>query len=168
MLILLYLYVVPFIVHGPLSYQFAHMLPACDKYWWSALLFINNLYPWDMGAQCVGWVWYLANDFQFYLLTPFILLIMYRSKIAGFVVNMSLVVGSIAAGMIVTYHYNLLQPTMNNPDQGTVYYEKPWCRMAAYMVGVLLAQLYYDRKLALKGDVSAQRTLGNGCFHCYK
>ncbi len=50
----------------------------------------------------------------------------------------------------------------------TDYYEKPWCRIASYMVGVLLAQLYYDRKLAIKGDERAQRTFGNCCFGMYK
>lgn len=40
--------------------------------------------------------------------------------------------------------------------------------MASYMVGVLLAQLYYDRKLALKGDHRGKNTLGNCCFSMYK
>ena len=40
--------------------------------------------------------------------------------------------------------------------------------MAAYMVGVLLAQLYYDRKLALKGVRKAENTIGNCCFKLYR
>ena len=92
-----------------------------------------------MNDQCVGWVWYLANDFQFFLLTPFILLIMYFNKIIGFVVNLMIICLSIMAGMLVTWKYNLLLPSTNNDDFGTNYYEKPWCRMASYMVGVLLA-----------------------------
>ena len=139
LLILLFQYVLPFVVHGPLAFGFNSILPACEKYWWSALLFINNLYPWKMNDQCVGWVWYLANDFQFFLLTPFILLIMYFNKIIGFVVNLMIICLSIMAGMLVTWKYNLLLPSTNNDDFGTNYYEKPWCRMASYMVGVLLA-----------------------------
>ena len=56
-----------------------------------------------MNNECVGWTWYLANDFQFFLFAPFILMIMHRSKLAGFIVNMSLIVLSIISGMIVTY-----------------------------------------------------------------
>lgn len=40
--------------------------------------------------------------------------------------------------------------------------------MASYMVGVLLAQLYYDRKLALKGDNRGINTIGNCCFKLYR
>lgn len=40
--------------------------------------------------------------------------------------------------------------------------------MASYMVGVLLAQLYYDRKLAKKGDESAVNTYGNKLFILYQ
>ena len=121
-----------------------------------------------MDDQCVGWVWYLANDFQFFLLTPFILLIMYFNKLIGFIVNVMIISLSIMAGMLVTWKYNFLQPALNNPDFMNLYYEKPWCRMASYMVGVLLAQLYYDRKLAVKGDRRGKGTLGNACFSCYK
>ena len=77
-------------------------------------------------------------------------MIMHRSKLAGFLVNMSLIILSIFSGMIITYVYDFKLPSSG--DFSTIYYEKPYNRMASYMVGVLLAQLYYDRKLAKKGD----------------
>ena len=40
--------------------------------------------------------------------------------------------------------------------------------MASYMVGVLLAQLYYDRKLVKNGDSSAVSTYGNRIFALYE
>ena len=40
--------------------------------------------------------------------------------------------------------------------------------MASYMVGVLLAQLYYDRKLAKSGDENAINTYGNRVFALYE
>ena len=109
--ILLFQYVMPFIVHGPMSFGFAQILPNCEKYWWSALLFINNLYPWKMNDQCIGWVWYLANDFQFFLLTPFILLIMYFNKLIGFVVNVMIILLSIMASMLVTWKFDFVMPS---------------------------------------------------------
>ena len=39
--------------------------------------------------------------------------------------------------------------------------------MASYMVGVLLAQFYYDRKLAKKGDYNAFNSFGNKIFMLY-
>jgi len=37
----------------------------CEKYWWSNILYINNFWPTDFNAECIAWVWYLANDMQF-------------------------------------------------------------------------------------------------------
>ena len=48
LLILLFQYVVYFVVHGPLAVSFTVLLPNCEKYWWTDLLFINNLYPGEM------------------------------------------------------------------------------------------------------------------------
>ena len=111
LLILLFLYVVPFIVHGPVAFGYNGLLEACEKYWWTDLLFINNLWPWEMGKQCVGWVWYLANDFQFFLLTPFILLIMYFNKLIGFIVNVMIILLSVMAAMLVTWKFDFIMPS---------------------------------------------------------
>jgi len=40
----------------------------CREYWWTNLLFINNLYPSELSDECVGQSWYLANDMQFFIL----------------------------------------------------------------------------------------------------
>ena len=42
---------------------------------WQNALYINNLYDFD--KQCIGWSWYLANDMQFYWLTPPLLVLFY-------------------------------------------------------------------------------------------
>ena len=44
----------------------------CKKYWWTNLLFIQNIYPWRLLDECVGWTWYLAIDMQLFLVTPFV------------------------------------------------------------------------------------------------
>ena len=31
-----------------------------------------------VGHQCAGWGWYLSNDFQFYLVTPFVVFLLYK------------------------------------------------------------------------------------------
>ena len=126
------------------------VIESCRRYWWSNLIFLNNFIPWKMNDQCVGWTWYLANDFQFFLITPFILMIMHRSKMWGFIVNISLILLSGLSGILITYYNNFKAPSLQQ-EFSDKYYEKPYNRMASYMVGVLLAQLYYDRKLAKKG-----------------
>ncbi|XP_022247209.1 O-acyltransferase like protein-like [Limulus polyphemus] len=43
----------------------------CSKYWWRNLLYINNM--WNATEMCMGWTWYLANDMQFYIISPLFL-----------------------------------------------------------------------------------------------
>ena len=38
----------------------------------------NLLMPKDKGG-CFGWGWYMSNDFQFFLITPFLLLLYIRN-----------------------------------------------------------------------------------------
>jgi hypothetical protein len=45
----------------------------CHNSWWYNILFINNFQP--LKEQCMAWTWYLANDMQYFILAPFLLLI---------------------------------------------------------------------------------------------
>ena len=49
----------------------------CEQYWWTVVLFVNNLVPYDSPAACYGVTWYLGNDMQFSLACP-LLLALYR------------------------------------------------------------------------------------------
>lgn len=44
----------------------------CGSYWWSSLIFISNIVPWN-DIPCMSWFWYLANDFEFFLISPIII-----------------------------------------------------------------------------------------------
>lgn len=55
-----------FTLTGPFSDDPA---PACKKYWWTVLLYIHNAHKIN---QCLNYSWYLAADFQLFILTPFI------------------------------------------------------------------------------------------------
>jgi peptidoglycan/LPS O-acetylase OafA/YrhL len=44
---------------------------ACEKYWWSALLHVQNyVNPLD---QCLPFSWYLGADFQLFVISPFLI-----------------------------------------------------------------------------------------------
>ena len=47
----------------------------CKKYWWSSLLFISNLVPYSGNDICMSWFWYLANDFEFFLISPILIFV---------------------------------------------------------------------------------------------
>lgn len=56
-----------FTLTGPFISDFS---PACKKYWWSALLHIQNYV--NVNDQCLNYSWYLGADFQLFIITPFI------------------------------------------------------------------------------------------------
>ena len=56
---------------GPLFYQY-HDNTQCQKFWFWHVVFLNNLVPWSEHDTCLPWTWYIANDFQFFLLLPFL------------------------------------------------------------------------------------------------
>ena len=61
---LIALYIIPYLLEGPLTYNYKSLIVTnCNDYWWSNFLFINNFVPWGMLDECIPWVWYLANDF---------------------------------------------------------------------------------------------------------
>lgn len=64
-----YAYVLPLAGWGPLwvGMQNSADLEYCRRYWWTNLLYVNNVAGEDgrTGTSgCMGWTWYLANDMQ--------------------------------------------------------------------------------------------------------
>ncbi|XP_022102682.1 nose resistant to fluoxetine protein 6-like [Acanthaster planci] len=92
---------------------------ACRKYWWTNLLYINNLYPFpgDIEFQCHSWAWYLANDMQFFIISPIIIYLLYNAYNNNTVV----VYGSATVDII---------------------YGKPYCRIPAYLVGMVFGYIF--------------------------
>ncbi|CAK8686761.1 unnamed protein product [Clavelina lepadiformis] len=158
---------------GPMWPALGHSLQAqCDKYWWTNLLYINNLYPaGSLDGECYGWGWYLANDTQFYILAPIFLLVLYKFPGLGVALLSIVLTASItitgvfssitqqqpqpvAIGVFAKIFTSLSLPTLNqtsevmqadlvgaDPPQYSPYmsdiYTKPWCRIGAYIVGMI-------------------------------
>ena len=122
---------------------------ACNKYWWTNLLYINNFHPWELNNSCMGWSWYLANDMQFYVLAPLILIPLYYIFPAGLVVSGAfLAVVFVANGAIAgtqQFSANMLLPAPHNANQFDDIYTKPYCRAAPYIVGLVLGFMLYKK-----------------------
>lgn len=76
MVMFFYFYVFPLTGHGPLWYNVYERFSFCSKYWWTHLLYINNIYPARMDEECMPWAWYLAADYQFYLIAPIFIILL--------------------------------------------------------------------------------------------
>lgn len=59
-------------------------LPNCHKHWWSTLLHISTYT--NIDELCLNWTWYLAADFQLFVISPILVLPAWRWRWRFFVV----------------------------------------------------------------------------------
>ncbi|XP_072178868.1 nose resistant to fluoxetine protein 6-like [Diadema setosum] len=149
----------PHFAQGPrIDAQHELVRTACRETWWAHFLYINNLYPWpgELIDTCMGWSWYLANDMQFYIISPFILLMLYRNGKTGLALLTSLLVASLACNVGLNWYYGYnfnpygTQPlynnnTANNPAADNIY-GKPYTRIVTYILGMFLGFVIYNLK----------------------
>ena len=69
-----------FMSFGPI-FNVSHDSENCREYGWRNILYINNFFE---RGDCLGQTWYLANDMQFYILSPIIFLSIWHAKNFGF------------------------------------------------------------------------------------
>ena len=146
----------PHVGTGPLWY--VRDVGLCEKYWWTNILYINNFYPTTFSEQCYGVTWYLANDMQFFIISPIFLLLLYHfwkigfATIAGTMLASIVVIGSLVG--IKNPDANLLKGTLVYGDESHLalsnfafsnIYEKPYCRINAYLVGIVLGFIFYKK-----------------------
>ncbi|XP_033626269.1 nose resistant to fluoxetine protein 6-like [Asterias rubens] len=146
--ILIYMYIPQFFGEGPI-WQVGTQRPFCPKYWWSSLLYISNFWPTSFGSECIAWTWYLANDMQFFIISPLLMAPLYYYPVFGWLSLIATLLASmITSGWIVAendFTLNLLGLLL--PVDGKSYtdyvYGKPYCRIAPYLVGIGLGYIMY-------------------------
>ncbi len=141
--------------YGPILTLDDPFAASCKKYWWTNFLYINNLFPYAMMDGCISWSWYLANDMQFYIITPLILIPAYYFLPVGIAIGSAF----LASGFIITaaltgvydYQANTFSLLAYGYDHrnttkygfSDMIYVKPWNRIAPYLVGLMLGYLIY-------------------------
>ncbi|KAL9976327.1 hypothetical protein ACROYT_G013617 [Oculina patagonica] len=146
-----------FLGEGPFWYGSQVRTP-CDKYWWTNLLYINNFHPFSLAKECLGWSWYLANDMQFYVISPILLYTIHRFQWKGLLISVGglLEVSLIVTGVIIgVYNTDVMEAGQiitgfkKDPNRGSytdLVYIKPYCRIAPYLVGIALGYLIHIEK----------------------
>eukprot|EP01113_Clastostelium_recurvatum_P020526 TRINITY_DN242_c0_g1_i2.p1 TRINITY_DN242_c0_g1~~TRINITY_DN242_c0_g1_i2.p1 ORF type:complete len:679 (-),score=198.27 TRINITY_DN242_c0_g1_i2:79-1908(-) len=145
-IMLVYTTLTPYMVYGPLTYQYrGAKTDLCLENWWTNLLYINNFVPQSSGAQCMGWTWFLANDMQFYIFTPIIALLFRKKRMGGWVLSAFLIIFSMFINWFLALKYDLSPMNPNDDQFNSILYNKPYARMAAYVQGIVVAfLLQYD------------------------
>ncbi|XP_071511122.1 nose resistant to fluoxetine protein 6-like [Diadema antillarum] len=153
----IFVLLMPHFAEGPRNQDFHdHERNSCINVWWTHPLYINNFYPWpyNLGTACMSWSWYLANDMQFFVISPIILVILYKSRKAGLALITSLMVISLSSLAVLTWYYGYTynpygtQPYYNDnlgddPGKDTIY-SKPYTRIPTYLVGMVTGYILFS------------------------
>ncbi|KFD53600.1 hypothetical protein M513_05516 [Trichuris suis] len=128
-------------------------LRQCASSWWKNLLYISNL---EHVQLCMPWTWYLAADFQLFVVhLPLVLLLLKKPKVASLVTAVLLICSCVVKAAIV-YVRNyppsvmLLVPIDGyNPNVANYtfdVYMKPYGWWGSYLVGMYFGYILFGLK----------------------
>ena len=110
------------------------------------LLYIQNFK--EIAEGCLIWSWYLANDMQFFLITPWLVIFYKKLPKQCIVAIIAIIICSIGVQSYVVYHYDL-SVSYFYKSKGEFfedYYVKPYNRINAYLLGIIIAWMYFEWK----------------------
>lgn len=130
----------------------------CHDYWYSNFIYLNNFIPDWKSSACLGVSWYLANDMQFFILSPIVIVLYIKvHKIIGWIAIFSACACGIITSGAIAHHFDLNVSTFapsNGSNQFNYYYVKPYCRVPPYALGLACGMILYTyRKHQDKGQI---------------
>ncbi|XP_052816398.1 nose resistant to fluoxetine protein 6-like [Mya arenaria] len=146
----------PYIVSGPFwnGGEFPNM-GGCRKYWWTNLIYVNNYVIDD--ETCMGWSWYLANDMQFYIISPLILLPLFYNVFAGAACGVVFIAASTAAIWVVDVNHEYsaqaalpFAPPPKDANFTKNLYVPSYTRIGPYVLGLFAGYLLYKTSCKLR------------------
>ncbi|XP_022094565.1 nose resistant to fluoxetine protein 6-like [Acanthaster planci] len=146
--ILIWMYIPQYFGYGP-AWQSSAFREFCPQYWWSSLLYISNFWPKAFGEECIAWTWYLANDMQFFAISPLLMAPLFYFPLFGWLALIATLLASfISTGLIIGLYdlqVSLAGLESGPPDANfsSLVYGKPYCRIAPYLVGIGLGYIMH-------------------------
>ncbi|XP_053681623.1 nose resistant to fluoxetine protein 6-like [Sabethes cyaneus] len=136
----------PNIGSGPLwDSSLAVTADLCNKYWWSALLYIQNYV--NPNEMCLGHSWYLSVDMQLFLLSPFIIYPLWRWGRPVLSVVIVLIISSVACILAVSMVHELrANILLSSLERDRYSYVPTHTRMGAWFVGLILGYVLHRTK----------------------
>ncbi|GAB1611147.1 hypothetical protein Ahia01_001401800, partial [Argonauta hians] len=137
LLLLVYVPLFRYMGDGPMWLQQGTEYDYCRHSWYYNILYVNNIWRSDTAKQCMLWTWYLANDMQFYVISPLLIIPLYKSPLLGHILTiLLLIVSMVTTAVLATInnypaYYDLI------PDAFNTIYIKPYTRISPYLVGIL-------------------------------
>ncbi|XP_037294350.1 nose resistant to fluoxetine protein 6 [Manduca sexta] len=132
---------------GPNWKKVASSVEYCNKFWWSALLHVQNyVNPLEV---CIGPTWYLSVDVQLYILSPLVIVWMFGKEYVAFIALAIAIILSLIASTYYSFTYDL-GVVIGNPartlefdDYLVYYYYNTPVRASPFIVGMVFGYLLH-------------------------
>ncbi|KAM3963614.1 nose resistant to fluoxetine protein 6-like [Aphomia sociella] len=137
------------VTDGPEWGNVAQQTHQCRVHWWPTLLYIQNYY--SPAFTCLPHTWYLAIDFQLFILSPLILIWVVggRKRTAWIGLTAGLLI-SFSAATIYNFimgfpsaSFGVSEPREGQPDYTTRYYINTLTRAPPFFIGMIFGYLLY-------------------------
>jgi peptidoglycan/LPS O-acetylase OafA/YrhL len=137
-----------FFAGGPYSTIVQSEIDNCKNYWWTNILYINNFKNVaDSPPMCMPVSWYLANDMQFFIISPLVLYPLWKYPKIGFPAGILWLVFGTIVPMVIVYindfPLSVSFMTYQSLDYFFDFYVTPWCRFQPYISGLLFGWILH-------------------------
>ncbi|XP_060066014.1 nose resistant to fluoxetine protein 6-like [Ylistrum balloti] len=148
LLMMVYVPLFRYMFQGPDWLQGGTEKNFCADTWWTNLLYINNLV--HKSDMCMAWSWYLANDMQFFVVSPLMIAPLFFVPTIGIIVCMVFLLANMIISGVISRTEDM-PPSMLGGG-GTLagtqayfndYYIVPYCRIGTYVVGIITGYILY-------------------------
>ncbi|KAG5684550.1 hypothetical protein PVAND_013776 [Polypedilum vanderplanki] len=136
-----YLYSGPYIIN--------EIIDPCVSKWWMALLHIQNYLPQEQ--MCLNHAWYLSADFQLFLISPFIILLIHKFGKRLLALPTALCLMSIIYILVICFALDARIPTADEDYTGVSVYTR-WIyfqtqsRSGPWFIGIILGYILYENR----------------------
>jgi peptidoglycan/LPS O-acetylase OafA/YrhL len=156
--ILFFMSMQKYIGNGPI---FTHVteksaLTDCDDYFYTNILYLNNIIPNFKGNNCLSHSWYLAVDMQCFIIFSLVIVVYSKlSKALGWIIiAAACCCGIITSGVIATHYELKVGAFMSGNEYDWYYYRKPYTRTPPYALAVGAGIVVYSyRQLQKNGQI---------------
>ncbi|XP_034127392.1 nose resistant to fluoxetine protein 6-like isoform X1 [Drosophila guanche] len=134
--ILVYMNLMTLITDGPMAYMEYHGKEACEKGWFWTLLCVQN---YAASNVCLDHSWYLAVDMQLYIISPLLLIALYKwgKKAAAGIAVLVLLVSSCLFATMMVNNYSMLAKNGSEADTVKKLYFATHTHAAPWLIGFL-------------------------------
>ena len=143
---LIFMYFFPTLYDGPIFNRLIILQMGCKDRWYGNFLYFHNFF--DAEEMCMPWTWYISDDFQLFLVVPFLSYIYCKSKKWGIISVFLLTIISIGLQIWIFISENLSVYFLDVSYKTYTekYYYIPYCRCLPYFLCILSYWMYQSYK----------------------